>query len=162
MAAEEVRKDKEVVLAAVKKDGSALEHAAEELKSDENFILEAVKIDGTALKWAADTIRGDKTFLLKAVKATKASWLMNFCTEELQKDEELKGQLATMAGEGLIFTYYSSSCLNDMRDAFVVSGVSVPGGPAQGPVMKELKSSSQGVLAIASVRLAKWVKCPDL
>ncbi|NVJ89710.1 MAG: DUF4116 domain-containing protein, partial [Flavobacteriaceae bacterium] len=38
-----LKKDKEVVLAAVKQDGRALEYADDSLKKDKEFILAAVK-----------------------------------------------------------------------------------------------------------------------
>ena len=149
-AAEEMRSDKEVVLAAEKENGGALIFAAEELKLDKDFILEAVKINGTALEHAADALRGDRDFLLEAVKATKANWLLQFCSEELRQDEELKEQVAKTAGEGLIFTYYDNfNCALNMRGAFMATGASVPGGPAYDEVMKQLNSTPGGAPAAA-------------
>eukprot|EP00971_Amphidinium_carterae_P025548 503982-Amphidinium_carterae.1 len=52
-AAEEYKGDREIVLAAVQKDGRALEHAAEECKRNREIVLAAVQQDGTALRYAA-------------------------------------------------------------------------------------------------------------
>lgn len=42
----EIINDREILLEAVKKDGSALRYASEELKNDREIVLEAVKADG--------------------------------------------------------------------------------------------------------------------
>ena len=54
---EELRADKEVVMAAVKNDGFALEYASEELKADREVVMAAVKNDGDALYFATDEMR---------------------------------------------------------------------------------------------------------
>ena len=50
VAAEELKSDREIVLAAVKESGDALEFATEELKGDRELILAAVKQNGFALE----------------------------------------------------------------------------------------------------------------
>ena len=67
-AADELKKDREIVLAAVKNDGLALEYAADELKKDRDFILAAVKINGLALEYASDELKKDRDIVLAAVK----------------------------------------------------------------------------------------------
>ncbi len=87
------RKDKDVVLAAVKQFGLELEYADESLKNDweialtslesegdsmyfiskelwdnEEFVNEALKKYGIFLSWASDRLRNDKSFVLKALK----------------------------------------------------------------------------------------------
>ena len=139
--------------------GLYLEGAPEESRKDKEIVLAAVKSDGTTLQYAADALRGDREFLLEAVRATKASWLQKLCTEEMQKDAELKEEATKAAGEGLIFTYYDNfNCFNNMRDAFLATGASVPGGPAYEQVMKELNESPGGAAATAvSFDLGWWI-----
>eukprot|EP01050_Picozoa_sp_SAG11_P014015 SAG11_NODE_1684_length_4449_cov_7.642299_5_plen_84_part_01 len=52
-AAPAVQADKEVLLAAVAMNGTALKYAAVELQADKDVVLAAVAMDGTALKYAA-------------------------------------------------------------------------------------------------------------
>ena len=61
--------DREVVLAAVKRIGSALEHASDELKSDRDVVLAAVRESGFALRYAsAELIRSDRVLTTYAGK----------------------------------------------------------------------------------------------
>ncbi len=62
--AKSFKADRKIVLAAVKQDGLALEHAAKSLKADREVVLAAVKQDGYVL------------------------W--KFASKDLQQDEELK------------------------------------------------------------------------
>ena len=64
------RKDKDVVLAAVKKDGYALQHADEKLKKDKQIVLEAVKKAGYAITYADRNFRKDKEIILSIIKDT--------------------------------------------------------------------------------------------
>ena len=52
-AADELKGDREIVLAAVAQYGPALQHAAAELKGDREIVLEAVAQNGRALEYAA-------------------------------------------------------------------------------------------------------------
>ncbi|MBD97598.1 hypothetical protein CL648_02200, partial [bacterium] len=67
-ASEELKGNREVVLAAVRQDGYALEYASEELKGDREVVLEAVKQDGYALEHASAELKGDREVVLEAVK----------------------------------------------------------------------------------------------
>ena len=58
LAPEDLRADKEVVLAAVKENAYALDYA----------VLEAVQQFGSALKFASEDLRADKEVVLAAVK----------------------------------------------------------------------------------------------
>ena len=54
------KKDKEVVLKAVKKNGFSLKYASEELKKDKEVVLEAVKQNGHSLQYASEELKKDK------------------------------------------------------------------------------------------------------
>ena len=49
-ATQELRRDRDIVLAVVAHDGSAIEFAAQELKRDRDIVLAAVAQDGHALR----------------------------------------------------------------------------------------------------------------
>ena len=52
-------KDRDEVLAAVKKDGWALYDADDSLKKDREIVLEAVKQNGYALDYASEELQND-------------------------------------------------------------------------------------------------------
>jgi len=59
-AAQELRGDREVVIAAVQRDGWALEFAAPTLQADCIVVLAAVQQDGWALQFAAPGVQADR------------------------------------------------------------------------------------------------------
>ena len=61
-----MREDREIVLEAVKNDGSALKYASENLKEDREIVLEAVKNDGSALEYASENLKEDREIVLEA------------------------------------------------------------------------------------------------
>ena len=69
-APQHVLANKEVVLAAVTQDGSALQFAAPALKADLEIVLAAVQQDGRCLKNASEACKKDKDVVLAAVRNT--------------------------------------------------------------------------------------------
>ena len=65
---EELKKDKEVVLAAVRQDGDALKYASKELQKDKEVVLAAVWQHCRALNYASEELKSDKDVLLAAVR----------------------------------------------------------------------------------------------
>ena len=63
------RSDREVVLAAVEKEGYALRYASDELRNDREVVLAAVAQDAYALKYASGALRADRDIALAAVSA---------------------------------------------------------------------------------------------
>ena len=62
-ASEELKRDREVVMEAVKQNGRALEDASKELKGDREVVMEAVKQGGHyALVWVSQELRQDHEF----------------------------------------------------------------------------------------------------
>lgn len=59
--------DKELVLAAVRQQGLALQHASPVLQADVEVVLAAVKQNGLALRSASRTLRSDDGIILAAV-----------------------------------------------------------------------------------------------
>ena len=56
-----MKKDKEVVLAAVQQDALALEYAGEEIKKDKEVVLTAVQQNGHALEYAGEEMKKEVT-----------------------------------------------------------------------------------------------------
>jgi len=86
-AAEELKADKEVALAAVKRDGWALRYAAASLKADRDVVLAAVSQNGWSLSEAADALRADKGLALAAV--SQDGMALQYVAEELTADREV-------------------------------------------------------------------------
>jgi signal transduction histidine kinase len=57
------REDKDIVLAAVQKDGVALQFASEELKKNRKIVLAAVQENSAALAYASIELRNDKKII---------------------------------------------------------------------------------------------------
>jgi len=84
---EELKADEEVVMAAVKNDGGALEHASDELKADREVVLAAVKNWGEALKNASDELKADREVVLVAVN--NGGGALQYAADELKADKEV-------------------------------------------------------------------------
>ena len=87
VASDELRSDRDVVLTAVNNDGFALEYASETLRSDRQIVLSAVNTDGSALQYAAEVFRSDREVVLDAVNAN--GWALHFASDELRSDREV-------------------------------------------------------------------------
>jgi len=66
---DEVNVERPLVLAAVRLNGRALEHAPILLKSDREIVLAAVSQNGHALQFASRTLRGDSEIAIAAEKS---------------------------------------------------------------------------------------------
>lgn len=83
---EDLRCCREVVLAAVRIDGFALEYAAERLKEDRDVVLAAVFESGLALRHAGLAARADREVVLAAVLETAAA--LEFADATLRADQD--------------------------------------------------------------------------
>lgn len=63
------RADREIVLAAVRRGGDALQHASIELRDDREVVLLAVQQHGLSLKHASESLRRDKVVCTAAVES---------------------------------------------------------------------------------------------
>jgi len=79
--------DREILLAAVKKDGSVLEKASEEMKADREIVLAATKSCFWALKFASDELNADRKFILEVVNLNGAS--LRNASKEMKADREI-------------------------------------------------------------------------
>jgi len=62
-----LKKDKDLVLAAVTQNGEALEWANDNMKKDKQVVVAAVSQNGFALEYAHDTMKADKDVILAAI-----------------------------------------------------------------------------------------------
>merc|ERR1719313_3044121 len=91
------RDDKEVVLAALGRSGSALQYASEELRGDREVVLGAVSAYGPALAYASDTCRADPDIVRAAVTAHPEA----LACSPLRKDQAFVISLAETNPEAL-------------------------------------------------------------
>ena len=123
-AAEQLKRDREVVLVAVKQSsrGGALQYAAEELKRDREFILAAVKQNSGALQYAAEEFKHDREVVLAGVK--HYGWALQYAAEEFKRDREVV--LAAVKANGMVLEYAAEEFKHDRE--FVLAAVKQSGG----------------------------------
>ena len=86
-ASEELRKDREVVMAAVQKNDVALEYASKDLRNDKDIVMVAVRQNGNSLRYASNEMKNDKNVVLMAVAQNCYGLL--YASEMLQCDEDV-------------------------------------------------------------------------
>jgi len=100
-----VQADHHSALAAVEKDGYALEHAADPLKSDKEIVLAAVTQNGSAFEYAADTLKSNREFVLAAV--TQDGFALEYTADHLKSDKEIVQAAVTQNGMSLAYAHES-------------------------------------------------------
>ena len=108
-ASEGLRNDEDVVYAAVESDPYALQYASEELRCDWGVVLAAVQIDGNALQFAADELRNDVRFMLNAFQVHGTA--LQYAPEEQQSIKWIV--LAAVESDGMALQYASEELRND-------------------------------------------------
>jgi hypothetical protein len=83
---EELKANKNVVMAAVKNRGMVLEYASNDLKKDFDVVLAAVKQFGSALKYASDELKDTEEIVIAAIQQNYSS--INYASPKLK--EKLK------------------------------------------------------------------------
>jgi len=106
---EEIKKDKNLVLIAVKDYPLALEDASEELKNDKEIVLAAVTKNGEAIYYASEECIGDYEIVLAAVKNYPLA--LEEASEELRNNKEIV--LAAVTKNGKALYYASDECIED-------------------------------------------------
>ena len=93
-----IYRDQKDILAAVSKDGLALEYASDDLKKDREVVLAAVSQDGKALQYASDERRRDRKVVLAAVSQNGSA--LQCASDELKKDREVVLAAVSQQGSG--------------------------------------------------------------
>ena len=86
-ASPSMRANRDVVLAAVVRNGWALEHADDTLKVDRGVVLAAVTQNPYALEFAADTLKADKGVVLVAVAGSGTA--LEYAADTLKADTDV-------------------------------------------------------------------------
>ena len=116
-ADDSLKKDKEIVLIAVKQDGDALRYADESLKKDKEIVLIAVKQYGTTLEYADDSLKKDKEVVLLAVK--QSGYALKYADDSLKKDREIVLEAVKASGNNLQYADDSLKKDKEIVDAAV-------------------------------------------
>ena len=114
-------KDRDLILIAVTKDGICLNRADENLKKDKEIVLAACKNNGDALGDAHDTLKKDKEIVLVAVK--NSGWALQHADENLKKDRDIV--IEAVKRDGTAIEYLDESFKNDRE--IVLKAVSTLG-----------------------------------
>ena len=139
-ASNELRSDREIVLAAVRQSGLVLYYAANELRSDREIVLAAVRQNGLALEHASDKLRSDREIVLAAVRQNGLA--LQHVSSELRSDREIV--LAAVRQDGLALRYVSSELRSDRE---IVLAAVRQDGLALEHALDELRSDREIVLA---------------
>eukprot|EP00931_Biecheleriopsis_adriatica_P100187 TRINITY_DN7527_c0_g1_i2.p1 TRINITY_DN7527_c0_g1~~TRINITY_DN7527_c0_g1_i2.p1 ORF type:complete len:657 (-),score=107.15 TRINITY_DN7527_c0_g1_i2:313-2283(-) len=118
-AAEDLRADREFVLAAVKQHGHSLEFAAEALKSDKEIVLAAVAQHGHSLEFAAEALKSDREFVLEAVK--QHAYVLEYSAEALGEGRDRKFWREVVKQKGCALEYAAEALKSDRE--FVLEAV---------------------------------------
>jgi len=96
-------KDRDLILIAVTKDGICLNRADENLKKDKEIVLAACKNNGDALGDAHDTLKKDKEIVLVAVK--NSGWALQHADENLKKDRDIVIEAVKQNGTAIEYAH---------------------------------------------------------
>ncbi|MDP6527723.1 MAG: DUF4116 domain-containing protein, partial [Candidatus Pacebacteria bacterium] len=133
-------KDKEIVLATVKQNGNVIQAADTSLKKDREIVLAAVKQDQCAFKYADKSLKKDKEIVLEAVK--QEGWNLEYADKSLKKDKEVV--LAAVKREGWYLEYADGPPLKDKE---VVMAAVKKSGSALEYADKSLRKDKEIVMA---------------
>ena len=84
----EGQEDREIVLAALKQNGNALNYVIERYKEDREMVITAVRQNGDALRYADKKLKDDKEIVMNALSGFN-QWSISFASNRLKKDIEL-------------------------------------------------------------------------
>ncbi|CAJ1338972.1 unnamed protein product, partial [Effrenium voratum] len=140
---EELRGDKELVLAAVSANGWCLEFASPALRADKAVALAAVQSDAGALEFASESLRRDRDVVLSA--ARRNGWALAFAEFELRKDKEIVQ--AAVCSNPLSLQFASKELQNDTE--LVLSAVRRK-GQALRFASEKLRTKTEVVLGAVS------------
>ncbi len=104
-----LKKDREIILAAVKQNGYFLQYADENFKKDREIVLTAVQKNGLALEYADESLKKDKEIVLTAVQ--KNGLPLKYADESLKKDREIV--LTAVQKDGRALQYADESLKKD-------------------------------------------------
>lgn len=95
--------DKDIVMAAVTKNGSELKYASSEMKDDIDIVMAALANRGSALQYASDRLKGDREVVLAAV--SKQGGSLRYASDDLKGDKDVL--LTAVSNQGAALQYAS-------------------------------------------------------
>ncbi|OLQ03582.1 Anthranilate N-benzoyltransferase protein 2 [Symbiodinium microadriaticum] len=104
-----LRDDPQVAHAAVSYDGCTLKHVGSDLRKDRQLVLTAVKSNGNAIQWADARFRSDREVMMAAVRYHGT--LLRCASEDLRNDRQVVYQ--AILGHGYALSYASERLRSD-------------------------------------------------
>ena len=114
----ELQDDKEITMAVIKKDGSALKHASKKLKNNREVVIAAVEKNAYALKYVSKELQADKEVVMAAVKQRGIT--LQYVSKKLQADKEVV--MAAVKQYGLALQYASKELQAD-KDIVIAAAI---------------------------------------
>ncbi len=114
-ADESLKKDREIALAAINQDAWALQFADESLKKDRDIVLAAVQQYGQALRYADGSLKKDRDIVLAAVNQDSVA--LQYADDRLKKDQEIV--LAAVQQNGMNLQFADESLKKDREIVLV-------------------------------------------
>jgi hypothetical protein len=111
------RQDRQIVLAAVKQDGRVLEFADSSLMQYRQIVLAAVKSNGLALEFADSSFRQDRKIVLVALKSNGMA--LEFASDDLKSKKKIVLAAVKSKVWAADFARYG---VTGLRDLFVEDG----------------------------------------
>ncbi len=93
-AAESFKKDRKIVMAAVKTSGINLKHASIDLRKDFEIAIAAVKNDYSSFEFASETLKSDIDFVLEALEINPK--IKNNLSEEVANNPAVKRKVNSL------------------------------------------------------------------
>ena len=142
-ASDKLKNDREVVMAAVKKNGWAFRYASDKLKNDREVVMAAINNTGMALRYASDKLKNDREVVMAAVK--ECDLALQYASDELRADRDIV--MAAVNNDGIALRY-ASNTLKDDRD--VVFAAVLNYGSTLRHASERLRNDREVVLAAVS------------
>jgi len=88
---ESLKKDKDFMLEATKRDGFALQYASDKLRADREVVIQAVRERGGSLRHASDELRGDQDLVVLASRFVHTAYdheFVSYCKAKAGINDE--------------------------------------------------------------------------
>ncbi|MBX9597697.1 MAG: DUF4116 domain-containing protein [Burkholderiales bacterium] len=107
----ELRNDREIVLAAINQYCYALRFASNQLKSDKDVVLSAINHNTLSLQYASEKLLNDKQFISSVIK--KDGMALQYASENLQDDKGLV--LLALKNNGMFLQHVNKMLREDVE-----------------------------------------------
>lgn len=80
--------------------GKDLKYTSEKLRNDKDIVLKAVKQDGTVLQFASKKLRNNETVVFEVIRQNRQS--LEYASKSLKNDKEFAWQCSLQSIDGVI------------------------------------------------------------